>query len=99
MSEISCEAERAAELANSLQNVQTKITAALGNNPNAQNAPVLVAVSKLKPVSDIMGCYEASHRDFGENYVDELAGKASQVNKYRIISFLSNRFFAAPFRH
>jgi PLP dependent protein len=91
MTSISCEAERAAELANSLQNVQSKITAALGNSSNARKAPVLVAVSKLKPVSDIMGCYEASHRDFGENYVDELVGKASQVNKYHVILFLFNR--------
>lgn len=80
MTSISCEAERAAELANSLQNVQNKITAALGNSSNARNAPVLVAVSKFKPVSDIMVCYEANHRDFGENYIDELAGKASQVS-------------------
>ena len=35
----------------------------------------LVAVSKLKPVSDIMELYELGHRDFGENYVQELIQK------------------------
>jgi pyridoxal phosphate enzyme (YggS family) len=35
----------------------------------------LVAVSKLKPVEDIMTLYELGHRDFGENYVQELIQK------------------------
>lgn len=29
----------------------------------------LVAVSKTKPLEDVMVAYEAGHRDFGENYV------------------------------
>jgi uncharacterized pyridoxal phosphate-containing UPF0001 family protein len=36
------------------------------------NAVTLVAVSKLKPVADILQLYELGHRDFGENYVQEL---------------------------
>src|SRR6476620_1938027 len=39
----------------------------------------LVAVSKTKPVSDIMALYELGHRDFGENYVQELAEKHEQL--------------------
>ena len=35
----------------------------------------LVAVSKTKPVEDIIELYEAGHRDFGENYVQELVAK------------------------
>lgn len=35
----------------------------------------LVAVSKKKPVSDIKGLYELGERNFGENYVQELAEK------------------------
>ena len=31
----------------------------------------LVAVSKTKPVAQLMECYDAGHRDFGENYVQE----------------------------
>jgi uncharacterized pyridoxal phosphate-containing UPF0001 family protein len=36
----------------------------------------LVAVSKTKPVEDILALYDLGHRDFGENYVQELAEKA-----------------------
>jgi pyridoxal phosphate enzyme (YggS family) len=35
----------------------------------------LVAVSKLKPESDIQALYDAGHRIFGENYVQELVAK------------------------
>ncbi len=41
----------------------------------------LVAVSKTKPSSDIMEAYEAGHRDFGENKVQELAKKAEELPK------------------
>ncbi|WEK35117.1 MAG: YggS family pyridoxal phosphate-dependent enzyme [Candidatus Pseudobacter hemicellulosilyticus] len=39
----------------------------------------LVAVSKIKPVSDIRALYELGQRDFGENYVQELADKQPQL--------------------
>lgn len=35
----------------------------------------LVAVSKTKPVEDLMAMYELGQRDFGENYVQELTEK------------------------
>ena len=35
----------------------------------------LVAVSKTKPVEDILELYELGQRDFGENYVQELVDK------------------------
>ena len=79
MSSVACDSERATELAASLHDVQANVSAAAGARDNAQNVPTLVAVSKLKPASDIMGCYEAGHRDFGENYVNELAEKAAAV--------------------
>jgi PLP dependent protein len=41
----------------------------------------LVAVSKTKPVEDIRELYEMGHRDFGENYVQELVDKAGQLPK------------------
>jgi hypothetical protein len=41
----------------------------------------LVAVSKTKPVEDIMEAYEAGHRDFGENYVQELLDKYEALPK------------------
>jgi pyridoxal phosphate enzyme (YggS family) len=41
----------------------------------------LVAVSKTKPVSDILELYDLGHRDFGENYVQEMVTKAGQLPK------------------
>ena len=41
----------------------------------------LVAVSKTKSVSDILELYHLGHRDFGENYVQELKEKAEQLPK------------------
>jgi PLP dependent protein len=41
----------------------------------------LVAVSKTKPVEDILELYQLGHRDFGENYVQELVQKAEQLPK------------------
>ncbi|KIM33137.1 hypothetical protein M408DRAFT_14013 [Serendipita vermifera MAFF 305830] len=76
MSTTACDPERATELAASLHDIQAKVTAAAGSH---NNAPTLVAVSKLKPASDIMGCYQAGHRDFGENYVNELVDKAAAL--------------------
>lgn len=39
----------------------------------------VVAVSKTKPVSLIRQVYDATHRCFGENYVQEIIDKAPQV--------------------
>jgi pyridoxal phosphate enzyme (YggS family) len=39
----------------------------------------LIAVSKTKPVEDIKALYDHGHRDFGENYVQELVDKAAQL--------------------
>jgi pyridoxal phosphate enzyme (YggS family) len=39
----------------------------------------LVAVSKTKPVSDLMEAYNAGQRIFGENYVQELVEKQPQL--------------------
>lgn len=39
----------------------------------------LVAVSKTKPVSDLMEAYNAGQRVFGENYVQELVDKQPQL--------------------
>eukprot|EP01012_Entosiphon_sulcatum_P061532 TRINITY_DN87164_c0_g1_i1.p1 TRINITY_DN87164_c0_g1~~TRINITY_DN87164_c0_g1_i1.p1 ORF type:complete len:242 (-),score=40.36 TRINITY_DN87164_c0_g1_i1:8-709(-) len=41
--------------------------------------PRLVAVSKLQPVSAIQALYAVGHRDFGENYVQELIDKAEKL--------------------
>lgn len=65
---------------------------------------ILVAVSKTKPVEDIRELYELGHRDFGENYVQELADKAAELPKdirWHFIGHLqSNKVkYLAPFVH
>lgn len=62
----------------------------------------LVAVSKTKPVEDILALYEMGQRDFGENYVQELVDKTTQLPsdiRWHFIGHLqSNKVkFIAPF--
>ena len=51
-----------------------KIEKELGNSK-------LIAVSKTKPVEDIMEAYEAGIRDFGENHVQEIVEKYDKLPK------------------
>jgi pyridoxal phosphate enzyme (YggS family) len=39
----------------------------------------LLAVSKTKPIEDIQALYDLGHRDFAENYVNELLEKQQQL--------------------
>ncbi|MCP4053324.1 MAG: YggS family pyridoxal phosphate-dependent enzyme, partial [Mesoflavibacter sp.] len=41
----------------------------------------LVAVSKTKPVSDLMEAYNAGQRNFGENKIQEMADKYQEMPK------------------
>ncbi|ULQ57976.1 YggS family pyridoxal phosphate-dependent enzyme [Flavihumibacter rivuli] len=64
----------------------------------------LVAVSKTKPADDIMALYELGQRDFGENYVQELVDKQSQlpgdIHWHFIGHLQSNKVkYIAPFVH
>ena len=64
----------------------------------------LVAVSKTKPVEDILELYHLGHRDFGENYVQELVDKEAVLPKdirWHFIGHLqSNKVkYIAPFVH
>lgn len=45
------------------------------------NTVTLVAVSKTRSAEEIMEAYQAGQRDFGENKVQELAGKYEQLPK------------------
>lgn len=67
-------------------------------------AAILVAVSKTKPVEDMLELYELGQRDFGENYVQELVDKQAQLPKdirWHFIGHLqSNKVkYIAPFVH
>jgi hypothetical protein len=64
----------------------------------------LVAVSKTKPVQAIEELYRLGHRDFGENYVQELVEKQAQLPpdiRWHFVGHLqSNKVkFIAPFVH
>jgi pyridoxal phosphate enzyme (YggS family) len=63
-----------------------------------------VAVSKTKPVSDILELYELGHRDFGENYVQEMVDKQAQLPsdiRWHFIGHLQRNKvkYLAPFVH
>jgi pyridoxal phosphate enzyme (YggS family) len=64
----------------------------------------LIAVSKTKPVADIMALYEKGHRDFGENRVPELIEKhgalPKDINWHFIGHLQRNKVkYIAPFVH
>ncbi|SGZ52025.1 CIC11C00000000474 [Sungouiella intermedia] len=66
--------ERLSELIENYEQVLNQVKS------HQKSAPVtLVAVSKLKPSSDIMALYNHGVRHFGENYVQELIGKAKEL--------------------
>lgn len=71
------DAERLSDLQLSLSEIRERVERASGSS---SSSPRLVAVSKYKPASDILACYEAGQRDFGENYVQELVDKAQVVS-------------------
>jgi len=46
---------------------------------NIPNYVTVIAVSKFQPIEKIQSAYNAGHRDFGENYVQEM------VDKYQVL--------------
>ena len=81
--------ERSAELLASLAEVRSRVkTASLPTM-----SPTLVAVSKLKPASDILAIHKAGHLDFGENYVQELEEKARIVSSTFYLGSSKSTFF------
>lgn len=70
----------------------------------SQKHVTLVAVSKKKPVEAILELYELGHRDFGENYVQELVDKQAKLPsdiRWHFIGHLqTNKVkYIAPFVH
>lgn len=81
----------------SIQNNLTQIQSSF-KNPNCR----LVAVSKTKPIEDLIEAYEAGIRDFGENKVQELQWKQpvmpEDVRWHMIGHLQSNKVkYIAPF--
>ena len=68
------------------------------------NNVTLVAVSKIKPVADILELYHLGQRHFGENYVQEVVEKQARLPgdiRWHFIGHLqSNKIkYIAPFIH
>ncbi|KAA1116965.1 hypothetical protein PGTUg99_032426 [Puccinia graminis f. sp. tritici] len=90
--------ERARDLLNCFNNINQQVhQAASGREVR------LVAVSKLKPASDILTLYRTTgHLHFGENYVSELQEKVKAVsqiasfNRYNLLTSLSLLPFIYP---
>lgn len=74
--------ERQQELVGNYKSILSQIATVQAKRPSTFTHPVcLVAVSKLKPASDIQALYDHGVRHFGENYVQELIGKAKILPK------------------
>ena len=56
--------------------VQANVQAVRERVGKISETATLIAVSKLKPLSHVKAAFDAGQRDFGENYVQELAEKA-----------------------
>ncbi len=66
---------RPTAIAARLAAVRERIEAAAGRVGRDPASIDVIAVSKRKPVEDIVAAYETGQRDFGENYVQEFAAK------------------------
>ncbi|CAM9011927.1 unnamed protein product [Wickerhamomyces anomalus] len=75
-------AERSQELISNYEKALQQVNEYAAKRPsNLSHKVELVAVSKLKPASDIKALYDHGVRHFGENYVQELIGKAKVLPK------------------
>ncbi|MGK5082584.1 YggS family pyridoxal phosphate-dependent enzyme [Bdellovibrionota bacterium FG-1] len=68
-------------LADAYRQVLEKIEQAQVGRAERTQKITLIAVSKTQPVEAIAALYALGHRDFGENYVQELVGKAQRLEQ------------------
>lgn len=76
MSAVQPTAARQAELIENYEHVLKEV-----KSHEKSTSVTLVAVSKLKPSSDILALYNHGVRHFGENYVQELVAKSQELPK------------------
>ena len=67
-------------IAERLETAHAEIASATAKSHRPSNSVKLLAVSKTKPVSDIIAAYEAGQRLFGENYVQEGVDKVQELS-------------------
>ncbi|MDO4803743.1 MAG: YggS family pyridoxal phosphate-dependent enzyme [Lachnospiraceae bacterium] len=68
-------------LKDNLENVKKKVREACMEAGRDASCVTVVAVSKTKPIEAIKELYDAGHRDFGENYIQELRVKQEALPK------------------
>ena len=73
-----------------IRRVEEKLRAAEERAGRPAGSARLIAVSKIKPVEDMLAAYEAGIRDFGENYVQEVQEKAPQLPEDARIHFIGH---------
>lgn len=66
-------------IAENIKDILNNISISAQKTGRDKNDIELIAVSKTKPVSDLMEAYNFGVRDFGENYVQELTDKIPQM--------------------
>jgi pyridoxal phosphate enzyme (YggS family) len=74
-------------IAENLMAVRSQIQQCAQQSGREPNDIELLAVSKTKPVSDIVLAYEAGHRSFGENYVQEGVDKIAALKHLTDVSW------------
>lgn len=67
-----------------IQNIKANIAKITASAHREQNSVTLLAVSKTKPISDILSAYAEGQRLFGESYAQEACDKIEQINKLGI---------------
>lgn len=67
-----------------LTHIQQQITTYCQNVNRAENSVKLLAVSKTKPIQDILSAYDCGQTAFGENYVQEGIEKIQYCQQHNI---------------
>ena len=71
------------DIAKNLKNIRDQIESSRVESLMASENVSLIAVSKTKPVEDVLSAYEAGHRVFGENKVQEAQKKFADLEQIR----------------
>ncbi|OFC71286.1 YggS family pyridoxal phosphate-dependent enzyme [Alteromonas confluentis] len=74
-------------IAERLKSARSRIELATASAHRPPKSVELLAVTKTKPVSDIVQAYEEGQRLFGENYVQEGVEKVQQLSEYADIEW------------
>ena len=72
-------------IAKSLESLKQRIDRAERRYGRESGAVTVLAVSKTRPVQDIITAAEHGQRDFGENYVQEAIAKITSLNHHGLV--------------